>query len=79
MCDIEMNLHNNLKDNQDQLEHIYIYMLLIKQFLNFVLISQVPVTNQPAGSAGIYELPTRRLGRFSRSTCTRKFDKATNG
>jgi hypothetical protein len=24
MCDIEMNLHNNLKDNQDQLEHIYI-------------------------------------------------------
>ena len=54
-------------------------MLLIKQFLNFVLISQVPVTNQPAGSAGIYELPTRRLGRFSRSTCTRKFDKATNG
>jgi len=42
MRDIEMNLHNNLKDNYGQLEclknyiyiYIYIYYLLTKKFLN---------------------------------------------
>jgi hypothetical protein len=39
MRDIEMNLHNNLKDNYGQLEclknYIYIYIILLtKKFLN---------------------------------------------
>jgi hypothetical protein len=38
MRDIEMNLHNNLKDNHSQLEHfkkIYIYIYIIYSQRNF--------------------------------------------
>lgn len=45
MCDIETNLHNNLKNNHGQLERlIYIYIIYSKKFSNLQLIFQVLIT-----------------------------------